>query len=47
MQGIGSDSSYQPGGVGLSSQDLSSQMSGAFSYLTTAIDSGSKVNPLS
>lgn len=48
MQGIGSDSSYQPAGeAGLSSQDITAQVSGAFSYLSTAIGAGTKVSIVS
>jgi hypothetical protein len=46
MQGIGSDSSYRPAsqsGIGLSTQDISAQMSGAFSYLSSALETGTKV----
>ena len=48
MQGMGSDSNYRPAGdsqgMGLSAEDLSAQMSGAFSYLSAAIESGTKVS---
>ena len=47
MQGIGSDSSYCPSdkntGFGISTDDISAQVSGAFSYLSSAIESGAKV----
>lgn len=45
MQGIGSDSSYRPdsgSGIGISAQDITAQMSGALSFFSSALESGTK-----
>jgi len=44
MQGLGSDSSYRPAGESSIGGDITAQMSGAFSFLSTALETSSKVS---